>query len=37
MPHCRRLYLVRYAVILGLFVLLSLFCGGLQVLQSLFV
>ena len=37
MPHCRRLYLVRYAVILGLFVLLSLFCGGLQILQSLFV
>lgn len=36
MPHCRRLYLVRYAVILGLFVLLSLFCGGLQVFQSFF-
>lgn len=37
MPHCRRLYLVRYAVILGLFVLLSLICGGLQVFQSFFV
>ena len=35
MPHCRRLYLVRYAVILGLFGGLSLLCLGLQKLQAL--
>ena len=35
MPHCRRLYLVRYAVILGLFSGLSLLCLGLQKLQAL--
>ena len=35
LPHCRRLYLVRYAVILGLFGGLSLLCLGLQKLQAL--
>lgn len=37
MPHCRRLYLVRYAVILGLFSGLSLLCLGLQKLQALWI
>ena len=37
MPHCRRLYLVRYAVILGLFGGLSLLCLGLQKLQALWI
>jgi hypothetical protein len=37
MPHCRRLYLLRYLVILGLFAMLLLVCSGLQfVIQVIF-